>query len=68
MNTKAEVISGAIIETPEERDSVEVTRDAKGAHKFVVKLYFDSQKKDGEKLVLAKAKSIHDRLVKEIGE
>lgn len=54
-----------LIETPEERDSVELTRDAKGGIKFVVKLFFDDRKKDGHILVLAKTKSIYDKLVKE---
>ena len=61
-------IDVSMFETPDERDSVEITRDTKGLHKFVIKLYFDDRKKDGSKVVMAKAKSIHDKLVKDIGE
>ena len=36
-----DVFSASAIAFPEERDSVEVTRDAKGQHKVVVKIYFN---------------------------
>ena len=68
MSTKlATTIDGLVVETPVERDSIEVTRDAKGAHKFVVKLYFDSQTKGADVKALALAKAIHDKLLKSIG-
>jgi len=58
INGAAEASSVAV--SAELRDSIEVTRDAKGAYKFVVKLYFDGH---SEAPPVDAAASIYDNLL-----
>ena len=43
------------------RDSIEVTRDAKGLFKFVVKMYFD-RVSEGEEAVVESALQVYENL------
>lgn len=62
---KTAVVVGdeTITYTSEQRDSVEVTQDAKGQFKYVVKLYFD-RLVEGEASVVEAAGEVHARLVR----
>ena len=55
------------VSVSEEHDSVEVTRDAKGQHKVVTKIYFDGNVPKADAKAAKRVTDLHASVLQKIG-